>query len=217
MPFPTYKKLEDIPEAFRGEYEEREGEFHAKADGELATEKRKRAALLDEKKAEEKKRQDAEKERDDLKRTADAKAKGISEEELQKIRDAEALARKPLEAELEQAKAENRKLKLTDRVQALALKYGVMQDRLKQAMKILDPRTDLSDAGGIVVLDEEGKVTTETIDNFLEKTFKKESPWFYKGTGAKGSVDANSTAETEVPEAKQATAAAQAATVRGSF
>jgi hypothetical protein len=186
MPFPTYAKQDEIPEAFRSEYEEREGAWHPKVpdvtklNSALQSE-RVRAA------EQERLRRAAEKELDDLKRAEKAKAAGISDEEMQKLRDDEAKARKPLEDELSTVKAENRKLKLTDRVKALALAAGVMPDRIKQAMKILDERTDLTDASGIVVKDEDGKITTETVEDFLGKTFKKESPWFYAGTGASGS------------------------------
>lgn len=187
MPLPTFAKQEEIPEAFRSEYEERDGVWHPKATGELEVERKKRAELLDEKKKEEKRRQDVERERDELKRSADAKAAGISEEELQKIRDAEAAARKPIEDELAQAKAENRKLRLTDRVQALALKFGVLPDRIEDAMQLLEKRTDLTDANGIVVKDKNGAVTTEKIEDFLQKTFKAEKPWLYAGSGGAGS------------------------------
>jgi hypothetical protein len=138
-------------------------------------------------KREEKARKAAEKERDDLKRAADARARGVTEEELQRIRDDEAAARKPLEDERDRLAAENKRLKHTDKVRALALKHGVMADRIDDAMLILEKRTDLGDSGGIIVLDKEGKATAEAIDDFLGKTWKAEKPWFYKGTGASGS------------------------------
>lgn len=186
MALPTFAKQDEIPEAFRGEYEERDGAWHPKVPdvAKLTTAlegERERA------KAEEKARKLAEKERDELKRAEKAKAAGISEEELNKIRADEALARKPLEDELALTKAQMRKLKLTDRVRLLALGAGVMTDRIEDAMMALERRTDLTDADGIVVKDKEGKVTTETIDDFLKKTFKLEKPWLYAGSGASGS------------------------------
>jgi hypothetical protein len=39
----------------------------------------------------------------------------------------------------------------------------------------------------IVVKDKDGKATTEKIEDFLSKTFKKEKPWLYAGSGARGS------------------------------
>jgi shikimate 5-dehydrogenase len=39
----------------------------------------------------------------------------------------------------------------------------------------------------IVVKDKDGKATTEKIEDFLSKTFKKEKPWLYAGSGGSGS------------------------------
>lgn len=136
-------------------------------------------------------RKAAEKERDDLKRAADARAGNISDEQLQKLRDEDAAKRKaeldPVAAERDAFKAKYRKATLNDRVQALFLKNGGMPDRVEDAMLALDKRTDLTDTDGIVVKDRDGKVTTETIDDFLKKTFKSEKPWLYAGSGAAGS------------------------------
>ena len=192
MPLPVFDKQADVPEAFRSEYEERDGKWHPKADNstaeELAAEKRKRAALLDEKKEEKRLREAAEAERDALKRAKDAADKGITEEQLQKIKDDEAKARKPIEDENATLKAENRKLKLTDRVKVMALAAGVMPDRIEKAMKDLEGRVDLAQGGDtIVVKNTKGEVTTESIEDFLGKTYKAEASFFYGGTGSSGS------------------------------
>jgi hypothetical protein len=186
MPLPVFDKQEDVPEAFRPEYEERDGKWHPKVpdvqklNSALESE-RTRAAN------EEKARKAAEKERDDLKRAQTARDKGISEEELQKIRDEEAKARKPLEDENAALKAENDKLKRLDRVRAIALEKGVMTDRIEDAMTLLDPRTELTKEGTIAVRDKNGAVTVEKIEDFLEKTFKAEKPWLYRGSESSGS------------------------------
>lgn len=220
MPLKLYDTKDAVPEAQReAAIETKDGKFAVSDDDPALGEAGKRA-LEQEREARRKAddaRKAAERERDELKRTAEAKAAGISEAELTKIREAEAAARKPIEEERDRVLAENRKLKLTDRVQALALKNGVMQDRIKQAMKILDERTDLTDAGGIVVKDEDGKVTTETIDDFLAKTFKKEAPWFYRGTGASGSGASGSDADPELPKPDPAKAEARRQQVRAAF
>lgn len=196
MPIKLYDTQDAIPEAQRSAaIETKDGKWAAEeatdptlgAAGTAALEKERTA-----RKEAELARKTAEKERDDLKRSAEAKAKGISEEELQKIKDAEALARKPIEDENAKLKAENRKLKLTDRVQALALKHGVMPDRIEDAMTLLDGRADLTDADSIVVKDKAGAVTTEAIDAFLSQTFKKEKPYLYSGTGSSGGGSAGS-------------------------
>lgn len=184
-----YDSLDAVPEALRATAVETKDGKLAVSEDDPALGDAGKAALEAERTARtaaEKARKDAEKERDELKRSAEARAKGVTEEELQRIRDAEAAARRPIEEERDRLAAENKKLKLTDRVQALALKHGVMADRIEDAMKLLDGRTDLGDADGIVVLDKAGKVTAEPIDDFLSKTFKKEKPWLYAGSGATG-------------------------------
>lgn len=190
MPLKLYDTREAVPETSRATaLETKDGKFAIVEEDEALRDSG-RAALQAEREradAAEKARKIAEKKAADLEREKDARAKGISDEELQKIRDAEAAARKPIEEERDRLANENRKLKLTDRVQALALKYGVMADRIEDAMLNLDRRTDLTDTGGIVVKDKTGALTTETIDDFLKTTFKKERPWLYAGSGASGS------------------------------
>lgn len=195
MPLPTFKTAEEIPESFRAEYVQVGEDWVPKAESDLATERRKRAELLNEKKEADRLRKEAEEKLAESERSAEARARGISEEALEEIRQKERAGRKPIEDERDRLAAENRQLKLTDRVKALALAAGVMPDRIKQAMKILDGRTDLGDKDGIVVKNEDGSVSSETIDDFLGTTFKAESPWFYAGTGSSGSGAAGSTAD----------------------
>ena len=187
MPLPIYDTQDAVPDDVRDDYVEHEGKWQPKAVVELAVEKRKRATLLNEKREAERLQKEAQDKLDAAERAAEAARKGISEDELQKIRDAEAAARRPIEEERDRLKAENRKLKLTDRVQSLALKHGVMPDRIEDAMLALERRTDLGDNDGIVVKDKDGNLTAETIDSFLSKTFKAEKPWLYAGSGASGS------------------------------
>lgn len=218
MPLPTFKTADEVPEAFRGEYEERDGEWRPKAEAALQGEAEKRAQLLNEKKEEERRRIAAEKALDDLKRSEDRKKKGISEEDLQRIRDEEAAARKPIEEERDRLAAENRKLKLTDKVQVLALKHGIMEDRIEDAMLVLDRRADLGDEGGVVFKDKEGKVTADSPEAFFEK-FKAEKPWLFRGSGASGSGARGSDGSGEDPSPSRKTEPAEhhQQAVRGAF
>lgn len=189
MPLPVYDTQDAVPQDQREDYAEHDGKWHHKVEIEVAVEKKKRATLLNEKRESDRKAAEAEQKLADAERAAEAARKGISAEELQKIRDAEALARRPIETERDTLKAENRKLKLTDRVQALYLDPKVgngMQDRLEDAMEALAKRTDLDDKGGIVFKDKDGNVTTDDAAAFFAK-HKKEKPWFYAGSGASGS------------------------------
>lgn len=191
MPMKLYDSKDAVPEAQRAAaVETKEGKFAVAEDPADLGEAGKKA-IADERaarKAAEDKLKAAEKERDDLKLKADAAAKGITEAELQKIRDDEAKNRKPIEDENARIKAENRKLKLTDRVRAMGVKFGWMSDRVEKAMKDLEGRVDLTEDGNsIVVKDAAGNVTAEKIEDFLSTTYKKEAPFFYAGTGASGS------------------------------
>lgn len=218
MPLPVYDTQDAVPEELREEYAEHEGKWRAKVEIELAVEKKKKATLLNEKKEAERLRAEAEAKRDELQRAADAKAGGITEEQLQKIRDDEAKARKPIEEERDRLAAENRKLKLTDRVKAAALAAGVMPDRIDDAMLVLERRTDLTaDGDSIVVKDTKGDIVAGVqLPEFLEKTFKAEKPWLYGGSGASGSGGAGGSGtggsgERAAPPAEQQVAAKRAA------
>lgn len=189
MPFKIYDTKEAVPADELDVYEEREVDGVKKWHAKVPDVSKMDSALEKERKArrdEEAARKTAEKERDELKRKQEAREKGISEEELQKIRDAEEKARKPIVDENEQLKAENRKLKLDDKARALALKAGVMPDRIEDAMVLLASRLDLSTDGNILIKDAAGAVTTQTADDFFSKTFKEEKKYLYAGPDSSG-------------------------------
>lgn len=156
-----------------------------KAEGQRAIEAERAKA-----EAEEKARKKAEKELADLKRAQDAKDKGISEDELKKIRDDEEKARKPILDENEQLKAENRKLKLNDGVKSLWLKHGGMEGREEDAMDALLKRAELGDKGNIVLKASDGTATVitkpEDAKAFFD-SFKTEKPWYFRGADGSGS------------------------------
>lgn len=187
MPLKSYDTKDAVPEAQRATaVETKEGKFVVSEDlgdaGKKAIESERAA-----REAAEAKLKTAEKERDELKLKAEAAAKGITEAELQKIREDEAKKVKPIEEERDRLKAETRKLKLTDRVKALALSKGALPDRIEKMMRDLEGRVDLTEDGNsIVVKDAKGTVTAETIDDFLAKTYKTEAPFFYAGSGGGG-------------------------------
>ena len=154
-------------------------------------------------------------------------AKDISEEAYKKLQDE--FARKleeevnPLRQERDTLKAENTKIKKTDRVQKMWLDAGGMPDRLEDAMLSLDRRTGLTEDGNtITVLDKDGKLTTTKIEDFVKVDFKKEKPWLYAGSGARGSGAGGSSgaggAADEAPEGEpERIAAKKRAQVSGAF
>src|SRR5665811_744766 len=161
MPFQIFDKIEDIPEAQRDVYEEKDGKWHAKVPDVTnltsAIEKERTG-----RETEEKARKKAEKDLADLRRKATAAESNISEEQLEKLRKEDDDKRKPIQEELDKTKAELTKVKKTDRVQRLFLDSGGMPDRVEDAMLSLDRRTGLTEDGNtITVLDKDGKLTTE--------------------------------------------------------
>jgi hypothetical protein len=186
MPLKIYDAQDAVPEDERDEYVEHEGKWHPKAVIELASERTKRAQLLSEKKEADRLRKEAEAESERLKKAKDATDKGVSEEALQKIRNDEAEARKPIEKERDRLLAENLKLKRDDKVRALYLNHDGMSDRVEDAMDQLLKRTELGDADGIVFKDEKGQVTADDAATFFKK-FRTAKPWLFKGSGASGS------------------------------
>jgi hypothetical protein len=187
-----YPTQAEVPEAIRATaIETKEGKWAVEETDPALGEAGAKALKTerDARKAEKDRADAAERERDELKRTADAAEKGITKEALDKIRSDEAAARKPLEDQIAALKATNRKLSLTDRLTAKLLAAGVMKDRVAKALKDIEgSRVDLTDDGAdFVVKDAKGNVTSETLDDFLGKTYKAESPFFYEGTNASGS------------------------------
>ncbi len=194
MAWPTFKKHADIPEGFRDEYEEKDGEWVPKLpeadDGaELKTtlEKERKA-----RKDAEKERKAAEEARADLERKLAAATGGGDEKEKAKLEkalakfDADLAAAKAAhQAELDKVNGELRKLKLTDKVTEQFLKAGGRPERAEQMRRLTDGRLDL-EGDRIVVKDAKGEVTSQSVEDFFAKTYKTEVPEFYSGTRAAG-------------------------------
>lgn len=187
-----YPKIEDVPEAQRATaIELKDGTFAVDEPADPALgDAGKRALEAERTRAAEaeKKQREAEERAATLAREKEALSKGVTEAQLEEIRQKEALARKPIEEERDRAIAENRKLKLTDRVRALYLDPkvgGGMVDRVEDAMDQLEKRTQLGDKDGIVFKDKDGKVTADDAAAFF-KAFKTEKPWLFAGPGGSG-------------------------------
>lgn len=188
MAFPTFKKKEDIPKGFEGEYEEKGGEWVAKAaDTSKADETI--AKIRKEKNDAEKAQKDAEKERDELTRklaVADtggekdkvAKALQKFDEDAKKMKD-------EYDKKIADKDGELRKLKLDDQAKAAFLKAGGRPEKADAALKLKKDLLDLTD-DRIVVKNAKGEPTTTTVEDFWGKDFKTEMPEFFTGTKATG-------------------------------
>lgn len=202
----TFDTLDAIPEAQRASaIERKDGKFLLEEvdPNAISTVAQTTIDKLRKEKKEEKERADAAQTAlDEAKAAADAAGKGVTREALDEINKNAENKFKPVVDENATLKAENRKLKLTDRVRALALDAGIMPGwRIDKAMKDLADRIELSEDGdGFVIKDAKGKVTAETVDAFLKTTYKTEAPGFYagpggSGSGAEGSVDSGGTSD----------------------
>lgn len=201
MPLPVFDNEADIPEAFRPDYAQSEdGKWRSKTEAEAIAAKAKQAALLTEKAEEKRLRIAAEGERDELRRADEARRDGVSETALEKIRSDEAAARQPILSENETLKAENRKLKYTDRVRAMALAKGVLPDRLDDAMPTLEKRIELGDADGFVFKDASGAITAQTDAQFFA-ALKTEKSWFFAFEGRPGGGSQASSDRGTAPQA----------------
>jgi len=230
MAFPTYEKKEDIPKGFEDLYEEKDGKFSPKV-AEVPDVTNLNSALASERtraENEEKARKKAERELAEARRKEAAREGNISDEQLNKLREEDAARRKteldPIQTELVETKAKLRKITLSDRVRALGTAAGWLADRADDALEAALKRMDLAEGSdtNIVVKDKDGKVTTEKPEDFLKATFKKEKPWLYAGTGARGSGSGGSNgsgpASDEAPEGEAERIAAKKRTqVMGAF
>jgi hypothetical protein len=186
---PIFKTKEDVPEAFRAEYEERDGQWHMKAADTSKLEET-LAKVRQERKDEEKARKAAEADRADLERKLTAAGSGEEKDKVTKALakfDADAVAMKTdFEAKLAAAHGELRTLKLDDKVKAAFLKAGGRSERADKALNDTKALFDLADDGRIIVKDAKGEATTATVEDFFGKTYRAEMAEFYTGTKASG-------------------------------
>lgn len=181
---PIFDTQDAIPEAFREEYEEKDGRWHPKDDGAktaLAEERTKREAA-------EKLVTKTTKELKALETRATAERAGITDEQLQKLR-AEIRADleteyTPLKEKADRFGSENRTLKLDNAVKAVmgAEDVKVRSARMDALWRLIGDRFDLTDDGKPMVKANPGV----EVKKYLAETVKKEYPEFYEGTAGSG-------------------------------
>lgn len=191
MTWPIFDKQEDVPEQFHDRYEERDGKWQVKEDGETKKAVEKLQGALDDERT---KREAAEAlsrktaaELQKLQNDDKGKAAGLTKEKLDEMR---AEVRKEVLAELdpqikagETAANEVRTLRLDNRVKALAAANGVRADRLEAWWKQHKDRFNLTDDGKeIIIQGHAGKDPAK----FIADELKKEIPEFYQGTKGDG-------------------------------
>ncbi|MBA3890554.1 MAG: hypothetical protein H0X64_08480 [Gemmatimonadaceae bacterium] len=185
MPLPVFEKQDEIPEAFRSEYEEREAggvkKWHLKVE-DTAPLKAKNQQLLDETKAEKRKRQELEEQVAELQRTKAAADAGVTGEKLKEI---EAGIEKKYAKDRERADAAEARLKTQSLSTALSKAMdaaGVRPERKEALERLVGDKFDLTDDGKVFVKDD----ASLGLDAFFKDAVKKDYPEFYTGSQAAG-------------------------------
>lgn len=174
MPLPTFKTRDDIPEAVRDGYVERDGEWVPDVE-DVSGLKANRDELLREAK-------ELRKSVADLKKELQQKKSGLSDEEIaaQKAREEELT--KPLQEQLAAERAELRKLKLDARVQTMLAEAGANPKRIDALYKLVGDRFDLSDNGTPVLKEK----PTTPLDKYIADTVALEYPELFLAKGKPG-------------------------------
>jgi hypothetical protein len=195
MPFPKFAKQDEIPEAFRSEYEERNGEWHPKVEDTTGLKNSLEAARRE--RDEFKTKLGAETEKSaGLQRQLDAqKAAGgdpdakiselLAKWEKDKAAAVEA-ATKPLQEQLGQKDGQLRTLLIDDKLREAFIAAGGRPEKADRAIALNKQHFDLIDGNRLVKKDAQGNVLTETVEDHFGKTYKAIDPEFYKGTEAAG-------------------------------
>ena len=180
MPFPVFDAEDAVPEAFKPEYEERNGKWHVKEPEAAEL----RATLQQEREARQKAEKDAKAfraEKAALEAKATAAAAGVTEEQLTKLRaDIEASFQPQIDraATLE---TENRALKLDHVIRERFGKAGVLASALDKVWKLHGEEFDLTSDGKPMVKASPGS----DVDKHVEAIAKQYPHWRQgtKGTG----------------------------------
>lgn len=198
MPFPTYKSKDEIPEAFRGEYVERNGEWVPNIEDVTGLKASQRRALEEKKKLEE--AMEAALGGRKLDEVAELlkKQQELEEQQARKAGDFDKLLEKRVaEVRAEWEKKYNEvspyKSKYEDRelesaIRKAAIPAGVDPKDLEEyVIPLVKGRRIRLDGDKIVVLDKDGDPTGLTPEKFFAESFKAEAPKFYQAAGGSGS------------------------------
>lgn len=190
MPRPIFDKKDDIPKGFEDEYEEKDGKWQPKPvdDG---------AALKETLRKERDRADEAERERKALERKLAAAETGDEKDKVSKALakfDADLQAEKDRHAKVEaDLQGQLRSIRLDDRAKEAFIKAGGRAERADKALKLYKDALDLDkDGKRIVIKDDDGNVTSTSIEDFWGKKVRAELPDFYTGTKAAGGGANNS-------------------------
>jgi hypothetical protein len=198
------QKLEDVPEAYRGLYVQKDDGFEidpakfaefefddkAELEGALKREREERKAAKEELKKYEgidPERARAAQERLDKLDEKKLIDKGEFERLLKKRSDEFDTREAEYKRQLEEHGKRLDTYELTNPVREAALKAGVLPEDVEDVLKINSHRFRLNDKRKPVVLDKDGDETSLTLEQFWGEEFKTARPKFYGASGAGGS------------------------------
>ena len=184
MPLPTFATLDEVPEAFRSEYELVDGKAVskdiAKLTGAIAKERAERETAA-------KALKDAEKRLADLETAAKAGKAGITEEQLAELRADLAKQLAPETARADAAETKLRALQLDATVKSLMATSGVRAERIDTLWKLIGGEYDLTD-GGTPIL--KAEPTADVAKSLAGRV--KDFPEFFTAPDASGGGAADS-------------------------
>lgn len=211
MPLPVFDTKDAIPEAFRGEYVEREGKWHPNVE-DVAGIKASQRRALDEKKALEESLNKAlgGRKLEDVQAIIEAQEKAADEAARKKgdfdtiLSKREKAIRDELEPQVVEGKAAVAKLaalEFRSQVGDVAIEADINPKKLNAVLKLVDgDHIKRTKDGKFVVVDEDGDPTGETLDKFFTGTFKKLYPEFYLSTGSSGGGSTGGNGERKVAQ-----------------
>ena len=196
MSWPKFKTLEEVPEAFRGMYEEQGGEFVAKVEDVTGLKNKNTELTRELREAREKagtaegKLKDAERQLEVLRSERGKDGEKLSERlrQWEKERDeAVEAAKKPLSERI--ASLEGRLTKLTrdEKLRAAFLEAEGRPERADRAVALTVAMWEPVDDGErLVMKDAQGNVLPTSPVEYFKSQFRKELPEFYQGSKAEG-------------------------------
>ena len=182
MPLPLVAdSLDAIPEPARGAYVAKDGKFHLDTEVEdVAPLKAKNTELLNETKAEKRKRQELEARLAEIEAEAHAKSVGLSAEKLAEIKQqAEAKFKADLE-ERDALKVENRQILLDMRAKSLLAKAGAVD--VEDAWAVVGSEFDLTTDKKLILKAD----PTADVEAYITSALRAKKPHLFRGTEAAG-------------------------------
>lgn len=111
----------------------------------------------------------------------------------QKLKDEHARALAEKDKEVQQWRQRHQDFALKTQLQTLALKAGVLVERLEDFVAVHRLRFQVDEDGELVVLDSDGEPSTTKPERFITDTLREQKPWYFQaveqgGSGSQGSA-----------------------------